>query len=224
MLQQARDPHAPGEGLSAQEIHDQSMVMFQAGHETSATALTWWCGLIARHPEVAQGIEAEVDRMLQGQVPTPEALQQMPCLQASLKEALRLYPPAALLFTRRACKDITVGPWTLPRGHLIAFTPYVIQRDARWFEAPDAFRPERFLPDAPEIQRGAWIPFGAGPRVCIGQHFALLEMGMIAAMLIQRFRLQWPADAPWPAGSLAVTLRPATPMLAQLHPRSPAPA
>ncbi len=220
MLQQVRDPEHPNEGLSAQELHDQTMVIFQAGHETTATALTWWSGLIARHPEIAIRIQQEVDEVLQGQRPTPDALAQMPWLQASLKEALRLYPPAAILFTRRACEDITVGPWTIPKGELIAFTPYVIQRDARWFESPNEFRPDRFLPNAPELQRGAWIPFGTGSRVCIGQHFAMLEMGIIAAMLLQRFALMWPSEQTWPQTNLAVSLRPAATMRVQLIKRN----
>ncbi|PUE49888.1 hypothetical protein B9Z45_15260 [Limnohabitans sp. 2KL-17] len=219
MLRQARDPERPDQGLSEQELHDQTMVMFQAGHETTATAMVWWSGLIARRPDVAKHIHNEVDTVLQGEPPTPATLQQLPWLQASLKEALRLYPPAPLLFTRRACQDVTVGPWTLPKGHLIAFTPYVIQRDARWFDSPHEFKPERFLPGAPDTPRGAWIPFGTGPRVCIGQHFAMFEMGLIGAMLMQRFSLTWPEGAPWPEGDLAVTLRPTAPMRLRLHPR-----
>jgi cytochrome P450 len=220
MLRTARDPDHPERGLSAQELHDQTMVMFQAGHETTATALTWWCGLIAQHPNVAQHIHQEVDAVLQGQKPTPEMLTHMPWLQASLKESMRLYPPAAILFTRRTCKDVTIGPWRLPKGHLIALTPYVIQRDARWFESPEIFRPERFLPDAPDTPRGAWFPFGTGPRVCVGQHFAMLEMGLIAAMLMQRFKLHWPQNAAWPASDLAVTLRPATAITLDLELRA----
>lgn len=219
MLRLTRDPEHPTQGLSAQELHDQTMVMFQAGHETTATALTWWCGLIARHPEVGQRLQEEVDTVLQGQAPTPTTLPQMPWLQASLKEALRLYPPAALLFTRRTCKDVKMGPWHLPKGHLIALTPYVIQRDARWFESPEVFKPERFLPGAPDAPRGTWMPFGTGPRVCIGQHFAMLEMGIIAAMLLQRFHLAWPHQAQWPAEDLAFTLRPATAMMLNLKRR-----
>jgi cytochrome P450 len=221
MLRLARDPEHPEQGLSAQELHDQTMVMFQAGHETTATAMTWWSGLIARHPTVAEHIGAEVDAVLQGQTPTPVTVQQLPWLQASLKEAMLLYPPAAVLMTRRAIKDVKVGPWTLPKGQLIAFTPYVIQRDARWFDSPNDFKPERFLPGTPEMPRGAWMPFGTGPRVCIGQHFAMLEMGLIAAMLMQRFRLEWPEGHPWPESDLAVTLRPAQPIRLKLHPRAP---
>ena len=217
MLKLARDPDHPEQGLGAQELHDQIMVTFQAGHETSATALTWWCGLIAKHPEVAARIRNEVATVLQGQDPTSESLTKLPWLQASLKEALRLYPPASTLFSRRACQDIKAGPWKISKGSLIAFTPYVIQRDPRWFEAPEEFRPERFM-DPADTPRGAWIPFGVGPRVCIGQHFAMLEMGIIAAMLMQRFRLDWPEGAVWPKAKLGVTLRPATPMLLNITP------
>ena len=96
----------------------------------------------------------------------------------------------------------------------------MIQRDARWFESPNEFKPERFLPGAPEIPRGTWLAFGTGPRVCIGQHFAMMEMGLIAAMLLQRFSLQWPVDAAWPMGDLAVTLRPATPIRLLMQPRA----
>jgi cytochrome P450 len=108
----------------------------------------------------------------------------------------------------------------LPKGQLIAFTPYVIQRDPRWFESPAEFKPERFLPGAPTMPRGVWMPFGTGPRVCIAQHFAMLEMGLMAAMLMQRFRLEWPEGAQWPEGDLAITLRPAQAIRLKLHQRA----
>jgi cytochrome P450 len=142
----------------------------------------------------------------------------MPWLQASLKESLRLYPPA-LIFTRMACTDLQIGSITIPKGDLIAMTPYVVHRDPRWYESPEAFRPERFLPGAPEIERGAWIPFGTGPRVCMGQHFAMMEMAVVAAMLLQRFNLVWPTDTPWPHAKMAVSLRPETGMKLMLVPR-----
>jgi len=224
MLRLTRDPEHPNQGLSAQELHDQTMVMFQAGHETTATALTWWCGLMARHPDVTQRIHQEVDVVLQGQDPNPTTLADMPWLQASLKEALRLYPPAAVLFSRRACKDVIIGPWRLPKGHLIALTPYVIQRDARWFDSPEAFKPERFMAQTPDTPRGAWMPFGTGPRVCIGQHFAMLEMGLIAAMLLQRFNITWPQNIEWPLENLAFTFRPATSMQLNFQTRSVLPS
>ncbi|MEX8519044.1 MAG: cytochrome P450 [Leptothrix sp. (in: b-proteobacteria)] len=178
------------------------MVSFQAGHETSATALLWWSRLLAERAQ------AEVDTVLAGRDPGPDDLAALPWLTATLKEAMRLYPPIAALLTRRTTQAIQVGGWTIPRGALLYVTPWVLQRDARWFEQPEAFRPERFLPDAPPPPRGAWIAFGVGPRVCIGQHFAMLEMTLVAAMLLQRYTLTLPADAPPAEPVLNVTLRP----------------
>jgi cytochrome P450 len=125
-----------------------------------------------------------------------------------LKESMRLYPPVAALMTRRTTAPLELGGWQIPAGALLRFTPWVVQRDARSFEAPAAFRPERFAPGAVPPPRGAWMPFGAGPRVCIGQHFALLEMTLIAAMLLQRYTLALPAGTPPAVPRLHVTLRP----------------
>lgn len=203
----ARD-ESDGSALSPAEVFDQCMVSFQAGHETSATALLWWSLLLARHPEVAQRLHTEVDQVLQGRLPGPQDLPALPWLGASLKEALRLYPPVAALMSRRTVRDIRLGPWQIPRGAVLRITPWVLHRDPRWFSEPDAFRPERFLPEAEPPVRGAWIPFGVGPRVCIGQHFALLEMTVVAAMLLQRFRLALPEPAPQALPKMNVTLRP----------------
>ena len=197
-----------GEGLSDAEVFDQCLVSFQAGHETSATALLWWSRLLAQHPGAAERARAEVDAVLAGRAPGPDELAALPWLTATLKETLRLYPPIAALMTRRTTRDLTLGGWPIPRGALLYVTPWVLQRDPRWFEQPETFRPERFLPDAPPIPRGAWIPFGVGPRVCIGQHFAMLEMTLVAAMLLQRFELRLPDAAPPAEPVLNVTLRP----------------
>lgn len=218
-LLQARDPEHPEQGLSPQEVHDQTMVMFQAGHETSATALTWWAGLIARHPDVLRRLQQEVDAELQGALPDAGHTQRLPWLMASLRESLRLYPAAAILMTRCSAHELRCGPWRLAAGDLITITPALIQRDPRWFAEPDQFKPERFMPGAPEIPRGAWMPFGAGPRVCLGQHFALMEMAIIGAMLVQRFALEWPQGQAWPEGEVGITLRPASPMRVHLRPR-----
>lgn len=197
-----------GAALSEAELFDQCMVTFQAGHDTSATALLWWSRLLAEHPLAAERARAEVDVVLAGRDPGPDDLAALPWLGATLKEALRLYPPIAGLMTRRTKRDLTLGGWPIPRGAMLYVTPWLLQRDPRWFEQPDAFVPERFLPDAPPVPRGAWIPFGVGPRVCIGQHFAMLEITLVAAMLLQRFELVLPADAPPAEPVLQVTLRP----------------
>lgn len=221
MLLALRD-EASGGALSPQEVYDQCMVSFQAGHETSATALLWWSWLLATHPEVQARARGEVDAVLAGRLPTAEDAGALPYLSATLKEAMRLYPPVAAVMTRRLTRAITLGGVTLPARTLVRVTPWLLHRDPRWWpDEPLAFKPGRFLDGAPhEIPRGAYIPFGLGPRVCLGQHFAVLEMTLIAALVLQRFTLDPTADAPVPR--MAVTLRPAAPLRLRLTSRRPA--
>lgn len=207
-LRDTDGPEATTEGLSDQEIFDQCVNAFQAGHETTATALLWWSRLMAEHPQAAARACEEVDTVLGGRDPTAADLPALPWLTATLKESMRLYPPVAGLMTRRATADLIVQGQTIPRRTLLRITPWVLQRDPRNFPEPDVFRPERFLPDAPAPQRGASIAFGTGPRVCIGQHFALLEMTLAAAMLLQRWTLALPPDAGPVELDMNVTLRP----------------
>ena len=216
MLLALRD-EATGEPLSPREVFDQCIVTFQAGHETSATTLLWWSRLMAAHPEAARRAQAEVDSVLApGQAPCPEHLACLPFLGATLKEALRLYPPIAALMTRRTIAPLTLGGVDVPRGAMLRITPWVLHRDERWFPQADTFVPERFLDGAAPIEKGAWIPFGAGPRVCIGQHFAMLEMTLLAAMLLQRYTLHLPSGAPACVPKLQVTLRPKEPVVLRL--------
>jgi cytochrome P450 len=207
MLLALRD-EGTGSSLSDSEVFDQCMVSFQAGHETSATALLWWSRLMAEHPQAAARAQAEVDSLLAGRAPRAEDATALPWLTATLKEAMRLYPPVAAVMTRRTTADITLGGHAVAKGSLLRITPWVIQRDPRWFDSPDQFRPERFMPDAAPPPRGAWMPFGTGPRVCLGQHFAMLEMSLVAALLLQRCTLALPSDAPPADPVLNVTLRP----------------
>ncbi len=208
MLKALRD-ETTGEALSPQEVYDQCMVSFQAGHETSATALLWWSWLLATHPEIQARVRDEIDAVLAGRVPTADDAATLPYLGATLKEAMRLYPPVAALLTRRLTRDVTLGGVQLPARTLVRVTPWLLHRDARWWpDEPLAFKPKRFLGDAAHaIPRGAYIPFGLGPRVCLGQHFAVLEMTLIAALLLQRFELA-PAGTEAPKPRMAVTLRP----------------
>ena len=207
-LRDTEGPQATGEPLSAQEVFDQCMVSFQAGHETSATALLWWSRLMAEHPAAAERARAEVDAVLGGRDPGADDMAALPWLVATLKEAMRLYPPIAAVMTRRATADLRVQGYTIPRGTMLRITPWVLQRDPRSFPEPEAFRPERFLPGAPPLPRGAWLPFGTGPRVCIGQHFAMQEMVLAGAMLLQRCTLALPPGTPPAVPELNVTLRP----------------
>ncbi|WP_246498839.1 cytochrome P450 [Ideonella paludis] len=207
MLLALRDEQT-GEPLSPVEVFDQCMVTFQAGHETTATALLWWTRLMAEHPGLAQRAQDEVDSVLQGREPEADDMARLPWLSATLKEAMRLYPPVGALMLRRATEDFSLCGRHIHKGWVLRVTPWVLQRDARNFPDPLRFMPQRFMPEAPPIPRGAWMPFGAGPRVCIGQHFSMLEMTLLAAMLLQRFNLSLPAQAQACVPKLNVTLRP----------------
>lgn len=204
----ARD--ASGQGFDPRGLRDECMTTFLAGHETTAAALTWWGWCMAAHPEEQARIAEEVQQVLGDRLPTAADLTQLPRLARSFKESLRLYPPAAALFSRRTTAPVRVAGYELPAGSMIRLTPALTHRDARWFEEPEAFRPERFdtASGHPEIPRGAWLPFGAGPRVCLGSHFALTEMSLVAAQLLQRFELQRLVDRPAPKPRLDITLRP----------------
>ena len=134
---------------------------------------------------------------------------------------MRLYPPVAAILTRRLTRDVTLGGVHLPARTLVRVTPWLLHRDPRWWpDAPLAFKPERFLPGAPDIPRGAYIPFGLGPRVCLGQHFAVLEMTLIAALVLQRFELS-PVGSETPRPRMAVTLRPEGGLTLRLTKRTP---
>lgn len=207
--------------LDDRALRDECMTIFLAGHETSAAALTWWGWCMAAHPDAQRRAAEEVDAVLGGRTPTAADLPRLPWLGLCIKEVLRLYPPAPALFSRQTTAPLQIAGLTLPRGAMLRLTPGVIQRDARWFDDPDAFRPERFDPAAGhrEIPRGAWMPFGAGPRVCLGSHFALTEITLIAAMVLQRHRLAPVPDAPPPEPVLQITLRPSRSLRLRLSPR-----
>lgn len=220
-LRNTEGPDADGEPLSEREIFDQCMVTFQAGHETTAAALTWWARLMAEHPDAAAKAQAEVDAVLEGgRTPGADDIARLPWLAATLKEAMRLYPPVAAIMSRRATEDIVVAGVQLPKGTLLRITPWVMQRDPRRFEQPSEFHPERFLPGAAAPERGAWLPFGAGPRVCLGQHFAMLEMTLVAAMLVQRHAWSLPPGAPAAYAVMNVTLRDPGGLRVRMRPRA----
>ncbi|WP_084383320.1 cytochrome P450 [Hydrogenophaga flava] len=220
MLLSLRDEDS-GAALTPEEVFDQCMVTFQAGHDTTTSGLLWWSWLMASHPEAAQRATDEVDAVLGGAMPTAEDAARLPWLQATLKEALRLYPPAPALMSRRTTAPIALGGWSIPKGSMLRLTPWVLHRDEQLFPQAERFLPERFMAGAPPIPKGAWMPFGAGPRVCIGQHFAQLEMALLAAMLLQRYRLAVPPGAEPPTPLLHVTLKSAQPIRLVLQRRAP---
>lgn len=211
-------------GLSRTEVHDNCMAIFLAGHETSAKALAWWMALMARHPKAVDAVRHELDALpaevFGDGVRLERALGEAPWLAASVKEAMRLYPPIIATFLRRARRDLKLGDYHIRRGTSLSVMIVTLQRDARWFPEPEAFRPERFLPGAPEIPRGAFMPFGAGGHVCIGQHFATVELALMAALLLRRFDLAPLPDDPMPEPRVDIVLRPERPLRVSVTARS----
>ncbi|THC45023.1 cytochrome P450 [Massilia sp. Mn16-1_5] len=193
-------------------VQDECMTAFLAGHETAAATLTWWAWCMAANPAAQTAAREEVDSVLQGRVPAASDLPQLGHLKRTLQETLRLYPAAPVLLTRRTRQPIALGGWRFPARTMFTVPVGLLQRDPRLFPEPEAFRPERFAGDASDRVRGAWMPFGTGPRVCIGQHLALAEMTVIAAMFLQRFTVRPRDNMAPPEPVFNITLRPREPL------------
>lgn len=210
---QAQDPvHWPLES-----VHDECMTAFAAGHETTAATLAWWAGCMALHPDWQERVRAEVQAALGDTAPSGPCLPKLPLLEQTLQETLRLYPAVPVLNTRRGIRPVSIAGWHFPARTLFLIPVMVLHHDARWFPQPHEFRPERFAGGAPEIPRGAYLPFGAGPRVCLGQHLAMTELQAIAAMLLQRYRLALPSGEGLPEPAFTVSLRPRQPLRLSLQ-------
>jgi cytochrome P450 len=201
-----------------QAVRDECMTTFLAGHETTAATLVWWAWCMALNPQAQVAAREEVQRVLKGRAPAADTLSSLSYLTQTIKETLRLYPVAPLLISRRSTRRIRLGGWQLPARTLFMLPVQLMHHDSRWFPRPDAFRPERFAADAPALPRGAYMPFGAGPRVCLGQHMAMAEMTVIAAVLLQRYVLSVPAAMAAPRPVWNVTLRPEAPLHLALAP------
>jgi cytochrome P450 len=175
----AEDTDHPG--LSDVEIRDELLTMFFAGHETSAAALTWAFYLLGEHPEVAAGLRAEIASVVGHRDVAMDDLSRLVLLGQVVKETLRLYPPA-WVFDRSPRHDLVLGGYTIPKGANILFSPWVVHRDPRVWESPEEFRPSRFAGAAPP--RGAYLPFGDGPRICVGNRFAEAEISLVLATML----------------------------------------
>jgi cytochrome P450 len=181
-----RDDAAP---LSVRQVRDEVMTIFLAGHDTTAATLTWVWLLLSFHPEVEAQFRGELDQVLEGRPPAPEDLERLPYTEAVVRETLRLYPPIGRI-GRRPLRSLQLEGVTLERDMPVFLSPFVTQRDGRWFSHPEEFRPERWIEPAPERARFSWFPFGAGPRSCIGETFARTVIPLVVATVAQRWRLQ----------------------------------
>jgi len=202
LLRAARDPET-GEGFSPDQLRDQMVTMILAGHETTAVTLFWSLVLLSGAPEEQQRVAEEACGV---EITPDNAMDVMPRLvrtRAVISETLRLYPPAFAL-AREAIGPDRAGAIDIPRGTVLLIAPWVLHRHRRLWRDPDAFDPSRFLPDAPPPARFAYLPFGAGPRVCVGAQFALAEATLVLAMLIRNFEVAL-AD-PTPVLPVAIVL------------------
>ena len=218
MLMNTRDEDT-GEGMSERQIRNEAMTFFVAGHETTSNALTWTFHLLAQHPEVRTRLEQEVDEALAGRTPTAEDVAKLPYTRRVLEESMRLYPPAWAI-GRKPLKPITIGGYDVPKGSNIIMSTYVVHRHPDFWDEPERFDPDRFLPErAQGRHRYAYIPFGGGPRLCIGSNFAMMEAQLILATITQRYRLEHVPNRPVLAESL-ITLRPKHGLPMTLTPRT----
>ena len=183
-----------GHSLSKQQVRDEAVTLFAAGHETTSNALTWTWYLLSQHPEVQARLHQELDEVLgrgvNGRLPTLDDLPHLPYTEMVIKESLRLYPPAWILGARHAVVDTEINGYPIPKESLIFISPYVMHRQEQYYPNPEQFDPERFSPEREaELPRYAYIPFGGGPHVCIGNSFAMMEARLLLATIAQRFQL-----------------------------------
>ena len=189
MLLEAQDEDDGGV-MTDEQVRDEAMTIFLAGHETTANALTWLWYLVAGAPEVEAKLHEEIDRVLQGRRPTFADVGTLPYVERVVTETMRLYPPAWII-GRRALVDYPIGSYVMPARSIIIMSPYVLQRDRRYYADPERFDPDRWTAEfRARLPKFAYFPFGGGPRQCIGESFAWMELVLVTATIAQRWKLR----------------------------------
>jgi cytochrome P450 len=186
MLMQAKDED-DGSSMDDKQLRDEVATLMLAGHETTANALSWTWMLLAQNPECDRKLTHELRRVLQGRSPTVEDLPQLRYAENIIKESLRLYPPVAI-FGREAIADYNLDNYCIPAGCVVTISQWVMHRNPKYFDLPEEFIPERWENDLEKrLPRGVYIPFGDGPRVCIGKGFAQMEAVLLLATIAQKY-------------------------------------
>lgn len=186
----ARDESDPTRGMDDQQLRDELITLFLAGHETTANALCWTLLLLAEHPEVDAKLFAEVQKVVGERSAKLEDVAALTYTDAVLKESMRVYPPAHII-GREATREIKLGRWTIPANASVLISPWALHHDRRFFDDPEAFRPERWLDGSTaNLPRNVFLPFGGGPRICVGNHFAMMEAVLVLATVVQRLRFE----------------------------------
>jgi cytochrome P450 len=194
-----------GDAAGDRAVRDETMTFLLAGHETTASALTWTLALLSRHAEVRERVHAELDMVLAGRPPRQVDLPDLPVLAAVVKESLRLFPPAWTI-ERRAENADTINGYDIPAGSTVILSPYLTHRHPDFWDEPEAFRPDRWLEPGATRPRSAYLPFGAGARQCIGGAFAMLEAQLMLATLMQCVQVDLlPGQASRPTAEVTLT-------------------
>lgn len=219
MLLLAQDEEGDHSGMTDKQVRDEALTLFLAGHETTANALTWTWYLLSQHPDVEQRFHAELRDVLNGRPPEFADIPNLRFTEMIFAESMRLYPPAWAI-TRMTVEPHAIDGVDLPAGSVAIICPYIIHRDPRYYSEPDVFNPDRWTPETKENRRKlSYLPFGAGPRICIGERFAWMEGILLLATLGQRWRM-----ALDPAQNVEIspqiTLRPKHGMRMQLLPHN----
>jgi cytochrome P450 len=189
MLLAAQDED-DGAGMTDGQVRDEAMTIFLAGHETTANALTWTWFLLSGAPDVEARLHAEVSNALQGRLPATADLPSLPFVERVVTESMRLYPPAWII-GRRAIDEYRLNEYVVPPRSILVMSPYIIQRDPRFYPDPDRFDPDRWTPEfRAGLPKFAYFPFGGGPRQCIGESFAWMELILLVATIAQQCRLR----------------------------------
>jgi len=218
LLLGARDPDT-GRPLSDDQLADEMITLLLAGHGTTANALAWTWTLLSERPDAARALGRELEEVLGPRLPDPADLAALPYTRAVIQESMRLYPPAWIM-GRRAVGEDALGEHVIPAGSVVAICPYTMHRDPRFWTHPDRFDPARFM--AEDTRPFVYFPFGGGPRVCIGQHLAMIELQLIVATVARRWALRLPDAHPVvpdrrfvlrPRGGLPMYARPIGPRL-----------
>jgi cytochrome P450 len=217
MLMEATDED--GGRMTDAQLRDEAITLLLAGHETTALVLSWTWYLLFQHPHVVAELHDELDRVLGSRLPTPADLRELRFTECVIQESMRLYPPA-YGFGREAVRDFELGGYSVPKGTTLFMSPWVMHRDRRWFDEPLAFRPARWADGlADRLPRHVYLPFGGGPRICIGNSFAMMEAILLLATIARRFHLTGlPGQVvrPFPT----ITLRPRGGVWAQVQNRA----
>lgn len=219
MLLNAKDADT-GEPMDDAQLRDEVRTIFLAGHETTANALTWTWYLLARNPDAARQLRAELARVLGGRVPTVDDLPQLAYTKMVVEESMRLLPPVWAL-SREAIADDEIDGHHIPSGSTVVLSQFITQRHPDFWEDPDTFDPERFAPDrVQQRHRFAYFPFGGGPRICIGSNFAMIEAQLLLATIAQQYELDLVPEHPVQPEPL-ITLRPKYGLMMTLRPCAP---